>query len=111
MNLLFAILLSLPSFAGVHFPRGYCAWSPRHPEICAARAACHPNPRNRVCARYCVVNPYDVICGEVYHQPYQASPPSYGDSPYPWARSGGGFCAQNPGHIACQNDAFIDWND
>ena len=119
-NVVFALLLAvflLPSsFASArsrrpaHAPSQHlqmpCAWSPHHPEVCAARASCAGNPATPQCAVYCEVNPRDVICGEVYQKPLRPTAPYYNDSPYPWARSGGGFCNINPGNIACQNDTF-----
>lgn len=90
------------------YVQDYCAWAPREPGVCQARTACKSNPQGSVCARYCNVNPYDVVCGDSYRPHNPGSRQNDGNSPYPWARSRGGFCDQNPGHIACQHGVWWD---
>jgi hypothetical protein len=77
-----------------------CAWAPHDSSVCRARASCIGHPQNRRCAKYCNVNPYDVVCGDFYHQAPQASEPSEG-TPYPWAQSGT-FCQEYPYHSVCR---------
>ncbi|MBX2986309.1 MAG: hypothetical protein KF802_00295 [Bdellovibrionaceae bacterium] len=93
----------------VRWTRSYCAWAPRDPSVCAARKYCQVDNTTRACAKYCRVNPQDVVCGEFYNPTPRPTPPWVNDSPYPWARSGGGFCRQNPWNMACQSDYLLWW--
>lgn len=98
------VSISTASAAPVPFAKR-CAWAPNNPEVCEARRYCEGNPRNSRCAVYCRVNPRDVVCGTAYVPQLPRVYPN-GDTPYPWARNGGGFCSNNPGNIACQHDWF-----
>ena len=79
-----------------------CAWAPNNPEVCEGRRYCSRNKRDARCATYCRVNPHDGVCGDVYRQKLPRTYPD-GDTPYWWARpGGGGFCRENPHNIGCQ---------
>ena len=93
------MVISEISFAKTSF-RTSCIWSPKHPEVCAARNDCKIGPRHANCSLYCHVNPRDVVCGDVYQPTLPPTQPGI-ETPYPWGRSGS-FCQQNPGHIGCQ---------
>ncbi|RZA09062.1 MAG: hypothetical protein EOP11_02885 [Proteobacteria bacterium] len=101
---LIGAIVSSPSAEARSVRRGsssqYCAWAPNNPSVCAARQDCRVHPLHGRCAKYCNVNPRDVVCGEYY----QPSLPRV----YPWEGSQGGyqggFCQQNPHNIACQHN-------
>jgi hypothetical protein len=78
-----------------------CAWAPHDRSVCRARAFCVNDPLNKTCAKYCTVNPDDVVCGDSYRQILPHVDPWRNDSPYPWARNGGPYCRRNAYSIFC----------
>lgn len=76
-----------------------CAWAPNDASVCRARAACPHDVHSAKCAKYCKVNPYDVVCGYAYRHPampYRVQPP------YPWADERP-FCVEHYYLQICQD--------
>jgi hypothetical protein len=93
-------LPSLNQYQG-HRLAEQCAWAPNDRSVCRARTTCTTDLYGDTCAKYCTVNPDDVICGDAYRQILPHVDPWTDDSPYPWARSGGTFCHRNAWSIHC----------
>ena len=77
----------------------YCPWAPGNPAVCAGREVCKTRVHGKACALYCNVNPYDVVCGDVYRRDGDdgSNPSDLSDAAGPH-----GYCYMFPNDISCQ---------